>query len=309
MYWPNGGTSYPEHFYTDTPPHVFFAHIHRDAVVTELGDVITDGLKLVLYTCSQDVSPSVPSDLDSLPQYDEVFVVTQYWGTSVFHRMIEIVPRLALFVDFLKANPGIRIAAPEVGGRLAELLEIVGLDASRLVTGAVRAKIVYQPRSTGCGTANVQESQALARLYRDYIERSFPRPPRRNGLVLIRRSRSRRFREQEAIESAMRRVAAEFNLTYSLFADDPTPALADTMAAFHSAVVVVGPHGAGLSNVLFSAPGTFVVEGVCNVPHVNLCYLWLAHVLGHHWHGLASRAGCEDVVDVAASRVAAAVRT
>jgi len=72
--------------------------------------------------------------------------------------MVEIVPRLALFVDFLKANPGIRIAAPEVGGRLAELLEIVGLDASRLVTGAVRAKIVYQPRSTGCGTANVQES-------------------------------------------------------------------------------------------------------------------------------------------------------
>jgi len=99
------------------------------------------------------------------------------------------------------------------------------------------------------------------------------------------------------------------------------------MTLFHSAVVVVAPHGAGLSNVLFSRPGTFVVEGVCNVPHVNLCFQRLTHVLGHHWHGVTSRGGCErpslgvhhwhgvtsrggceTVVDVAASDVDAYVK-
>jgi len=142
-YWPNDGNAYPDRFYTDPPPHVFLLHIHRDAVVTELGDVITDGLKLVLPTCSFDTSPSPPSRdrLDRVPLYEELYVVSQYWGASVFHRMVEILPRVALHVQFLTANRGVRILAPEVGGRLAELLEIVGVDPRRLVTGAARAKV------------------------------------------------------------------------------------------------------------------------------------------------------------------------
>ena len=77
---------------------------------------------------------------------------------------------------------------------------------------------------------------------------------------------------------------------------------------FHSAVVVVGPHGAGLANVYFSQPGTYVLEGVCNLPHVNLCFMHLAHVLGHHWRGVTSRGGCERVVDVPASHIDTALR-
>jgi len=307
QYWPNDGNSYPAHFYTNTPPYVSFMHIHRDAVVTELGDVITNGLKLVLYACSHDISPSIPSHLDSRLLHNEVFVTSQFWGTAVFHRMVEIVPRLVLFVDFLNANPEIRIVAPEVKGRLAELLGIIGLDSSRLVTGIIRAKIVYQPRSTGCGFANVQESQMASQIYRGYIKRNFPPQPR-NRLILIRRSGSRRFTEQQAIEAALERVAADFNLTYTLFIDNPTPSLNDTMMMFHSAVVIVAPVGAGESNVFFSQPGTYIVEGVCNLPHVNLCFQRLSHVLGHHWHGVTSRRGCEAIVDVAASHVDAAVR-
>ena len=308
QYWPNGGNSYPAHFYTDTPPYVFLMHIHRDAIVTALGDVISDGLKLVLYACSHDTSPSLPSNFDSTPLHRELFVISQRWGNAVFHRMVEIVPRLALFVDFLKANPDIRIVGPQVGGRLAELVGILGLDPSRLVTGPTRADIVYQPRATGCGFANVQEIQTLSRLYRDYIERTFPRQPR-SRLIVIRRSRRRRkFTRQKEIEAALNRTAADFNLTYTLFPDSPAPSLSDTMAMFHSAVIVVAPHGAGESNMIFSEPGTYVVEGVCDLPHVNLCFQRLAHVLGHHWHGVTSRRGCEAVVDVAASRVDAAAR-
>jgi len=309
-YFPNNGSSYPPHFYTSTPDYVFLVHVNREAFVTELGDVITNGLKLVLYACSHDVNPSFPlrDDLEQIPSYDELYVITQFWGNSVFHRMVEIVPRLALHVEFLNANPEIRIFAPQTGGRLAELLEIIGLNRSRLVTTRVaRAKIVYQPRATGCGFANVQESQTLSQLYRDYIERNFPAQPR-NRLILIRRSGSRRFTEQRRIEEVLERAAGNYNLTYTLFIDNPTPSLNDTMMVFHSAVVIVAPHGAGLSNVFFSQPGSYVIEGVCNLPHVNMCFQRLAEVLGHHWHGVTSRGGCEDVVDVSAASIEAAVR-
>jgi len=113
---------------------------------------------------------------------------------------------------------------------------------------------------------------------------------------------------QGEIETSLERLAVEYGLVYSLFADNPVPSLNDTMRMFHSAVLVVAPHGAGLTNVFFSRPGTFVIEGVCNVPHVNLCFLRLAHVLGHRWHGLTSTGGCESVVSVSAARIEEAAR-
>lgn len=75
------------------------------------------------------------------------------------------------------------------------------------------------------------------------------------------------------------------------------------MRLFHSAVLVVAPHGAGLANVVFSQPGTYVIEGVCNLPHVNFCFQRLSYVLGHRWHGTPSRGGCEGVVDVTAASI------
>jgi len=310
-YWKNNGTSsYPEHFFTSTPRYVFHVHIHRDAIVTAVGDVITANTKLVLDAGIQDLTPTIPlgGKLSEIPCYDELYSVSQVYGHAIFHRMADIVPRLVLCLKFLRDRPGIRILAQEAGGRLAELLRIIGLDGSRLVTGIARARIVYQPRGIGWMLSNVQESQLLSQLFRHYIERTFlPQP--RNRLILIRRSGARRFTEQKAIEEVTKRAARDYNLTHTLFIDNPTPSLKDTMIMFHSAVMIVAPVGAGETNMFFSQPGTYVVEGVCNPPHVILCFQRLAHILGHHWHGIASRGGCRNVVDVSASSVDDAVRS
>ena len=307
---PNNGNFYTTQFYTSAPPYVFHMHIHRNAVVTKRGDVITSNTKLVLDACRSVGKRNLPlgGKLSKILCYDEVYVITQYWGNRVFHRLVEIVPRLVFCLEFLKTHKEIRILAPQVGGRMAKLLEIMGLNKSRLVSGVIRANIVYQPRSTGCGRANVQESQISSQLYRDYIKRTFPRQPR-NRLILISPSRSRKFSEEKKIEAVLQRAARDHNLTYTLFRDNPTPSLNDTMMMFHSAVIIVAPVGGSESNMLFSEPGTYVVEGVCNIPLVNLCYLRLAHILGHHWHGVTSRSGCNINVNVSAASVDDVVRS
>lgn len=288
----------PVHMSTANTNYAFYMHIHRDAIITQQGNVITDGLKLILYGCRYSIEQSLSSHLEKIPLYNEVLVVSQgIWGNGVFHRMIEIVPRIALLVNFLKSNPDVRIVAPQAGGRLAELLQIIGLDKPRLVTGVTRAKIVYQPRATPCGHANIQEIQMLSRLFRDYINRNLPIQPR-NKLILIRRSRYRKFYYQQSIQTYMQRVSREFNLTYTLYIDNPAPSLNETMMMFHSAVIIVAPLGAGESNMLFSQPGTYIVEGNCSPPNVNLCFMRLAYVLGHHWHGIMPDGGCPRVVNV-----------
>jgi len=179
QYWPNNGSSYPAHFYTRPPPFVFYLHIHRDAIVSVNGDVYSMNLQLALYTCSKDVDSELPN-IDQT--YDEVFVIAQGWGWAIFHEMCEILPRIALYREFLYRNPEIRVVVPEFAGRhlshnrhlLLGLLRIVGMDASRVVVGPVRAKVVYHPRSTPCGFVNVQESQTLSKLYQDYIRKNFP---------------------------------------------------------------------------------------------------------------------------------------
>ena len=290
-----------------TPEYVTYTHVVSSGLVSNIGEVFSGDMMLISNGCIMKVN-GLPPNLDEYPLFDEVFVISQYWGASVFHRMVEVAPRLAIHLEFLKRNKHIRIAGPEgKGKRLGEILSILGLDENRLHTGWCRAKVVYVPRGTGCGMASVPEIQLLSLQYRTYIAQNFSHQ-QRNRIVLIRRSRSRRFTEQEAIEQVVQSAARDFNLTYSLFIDNPVPSLNDTMRLFRSAVMIVGPHGAGLSNMVFSEPGTVVIEGVCNRPHVNLCFQREAYVLGHHWHGIPSLGGCERVVDVAAKEIETTVR-
>ena len=58
----------------------------------------------------------------------------------------------------------------------------------------------------------------------------------------------------------------------TVFNDKNLPGLVDTIALFNQAFLVVGPHGAGLSNLLFSEPGTTVIEGTCFLKTIYFHY-------------------------------------
>ena len=60
------------------------------------------------------------------------------------------------------------------------------------------------------------------------------------------------------------------------------------------AILVVGPHGAGLSNLLFTPPGATVVEVICRP---IACYYNTMQVLGHAYVGLKSSSNtkCEGM--------------
>lgn len=167
--------------------------------------------------------------------------------------------------------------------------------------------MLYLPRSTKCGVANIQEIQVISSHYRNYINEKLITKPR-NKVILIQRSGHRKFSEHESIERMVKETAAAYNLSFELFPDNPVPSLNKTMIMFHSTVLAIAPHGAGLSNVVFSQPGTYIIEGVCSPPfEVNLCYRRLSYVLGHHWHGIHSLGGCAEGINVSISSMKVAV--
>lgn len=54
----------------------------------------------------------------------------------------------------------------------------------------------------------------------------------------------------------------------------------EQVAAFSSASVIVGVHGAGLTNLIFAPPGTLVIE-IFGHNYCQGAYMWLCHLLGH----------------------------
>ena len=296
-YWPNNGDAYPAYFYDSAPPHALYSHVMQDAVITSVGDVISGALKLVPYTCSQQTGAAPPDGYQHTAVYTEVFVITQFWGDNFFHKMLEDIPRLAPYMSFLRAHPSVRIHVAELGGYTADTARFLGLSPERFIKGVCRAKVVYLPQGTPCGFAQLQSVQLLSRLYRDQLARRFP-AQRADSIVLVERSGARRFTQAARIHDALRSLAGARGFRFELFSDRPVPAMVDAMRLFSRALIVVAPHGAGLSNLVYSEPGAYVVEAVCNRPHVNMCYQWLAHVLGMRYHAVPSRRGCEDVIDV-----------
>ena len=298
-YWPNGGLKYPDYFYNSVPKNVFYMHIANNAVIINSGEIFTNDMKLAPFGCNPNLDPIPPRDYGNSPIYDEVFIISQHWGNTYFHKMLEDLPRLAPYLEFLQNNTQIRIHVQDLNCHTMDIIEFIGLDPSRLVMGTIRAKIVYLPQATPCGFPNVQETQILSQIFREKLVHLHGKQ-KQNYIIYIQRTFSRQMVRRLQIWSLLINLAKEYNLTFEIFPDFPSQPLIDTMIMFNKAKLIVAPHGAGLSNIIYSEPGTYIIEGICNRPHVNLCYQRAAHILGHHYHAIPSRnpVGCEIVIDI-----------
>ena len=91
--------------------------------------------------------------------------------------------------------------------------------------------------------------------------RLIPDKPR-NTIVVIKRSTRRWFSyHDDIIKMIQSEMKGSDVIKLSVFDDRNLPSLAETVSLFNQAFLVIGPHGAGLSNLLFSDPGTVLIEG------------------------------------------------
>ena len=119
-------------------------------------------------------------------------------------------------------------------------------------------------------------------------------------MVLIKRQKGRRrrwFDHHQEIKKQLLTMTTGNNSNIFTLEEftDPVPPLEKVGRMFSRAAVIVAPHGAGLSNMLFSDPGTVVVEGMCRVAFTALSFRNLAYLLGHRYYGVFTRKSCVDL--------------
>ena len=270
-----------------------FMTIVANATISPLGYVFSKNVKLAHMQCARDNSLKVPNFPPNVPYYEEVFVISQYWGEAVYHAIGEDLTRAGPYISFLKQHPNIKIHTVNFK-LIGNFLSILGIDKSRLVAKNVRAKIVYVPQGTPCGNPRVLGTQMLARALRVQMLKK-PIVGMKRNIVLIRRSGMRRFQHHDAILKTIRDIAEPLGYNVTIFKDNPTPPFQEVAEMFFRATLVVAPHGAGLVNTILCEPGTVVIEGLCHLPHTNMCHKHTAVIAGLRYYGTASYSGCEGV--------------
>ena len=84
----------------------------------------------------------------------------------------------------------------------------------------------------------------------------------------------------DRVHDYLTNVTRSKNIELTVYDDRHLPAYNETMLMFNNAQMIIAPHGAGLSNILFSKPGTVILDLQCKAPWVRVCFRNLAFKLG-----------------------------
>ncbi len=274
-----------------------FIHLLSGAIVMPQGEVFYKDLKLHPGGCPYDLAPMLSRrSAHQLKFADEVFTMAERHGHEVFHMMIEDLPRIIPYLQFLWQHKQIKIHVAAQSSLTIEMLGLLGIEKQRLINGYVRAKIVYLPMGISCGTANMFNIQLLSMYCRRSISQANKDAHRSRSLLLIKRSRKKRFfTHHDQILQQLQLMGMRSNITTEVFADTPVPPFQRFSKMFYSASMVVGPHGAGMSNIIFAKPGTLIVEAICMKSILNHSFAILAFVLGHIYYGIMPTINCTTV--------------
>ena len=256
-----------------------YTFLATDAIVLFNGVIVTNRGLIVPQQCKQ--KHPVPRNQNKLKTYDEVFSLTQNSGTLFYHSTLEDLPRIAPYVEFLNENKHIKIHTKNQTFH-THMLEMLGISKERLVFGNVKARLVYMPAGTACGRPGVFTTQLLSRIFHSRLPGDVLSSKQDTIILIKRSSRSRQFRNHANIFKMLKQVASDRGMRAMEFRDNPTPPLNETMALFYRAALVLAPHGAGLSNMIFSQPGVVVLESFCMI---NLCFRNFAVISGNIHHG------------------------
>ena len=262
-----------------------------EAFVDSNGVVYSGKVKLHPAMCIRGTTVAKPVIPDGIPVYEEVLVVSQYYAKEVYHSIIENLSRLGPYLAMIERMPNLKIHAGDTP-LVRHILDLLGVGSRRLITGFVRAKTLYLPEGTGCGFPRPLHVQLLAKALRKQILRRSGKlhlsPQKARKILLIKRSGERKFIRHHEIHARLSKTVQELGGSIRVFADKPLPSFNEMIKMFSEADVIVAPHGAGLTNIVFAKPGVVVVEGICRTPNMNLCYLMLSYLMGHQYYGIPS---------------------
>lgn len=224
-------------------------------------------LSWLVYRASNDPSLRQLSRLPPLRETAETVALLGMRESGIYyHWMVDVLPRFHLLQKL-----GIPADKYVLNGNwLApfqfETLDMLGIPRERLLFSDddmhLRAKRLLVP---GCEFGIVPK-WALRYVRHELMEKPGIRPHGERVRLFISRARAKKRRLLNEAELASRLSRHGFRAV-----ELETMPVAEQIRLFASADIVIGPHGAGLTNLIFCKPGTKVIE-LFSPNHMHTCY-------------------------------------
>ena len=219
------------------------------------------------------------------------------WGYGYYHFMTEVLPNiLFLTKDNAKATvfcPSSSFAHP--------VLTFFGVKNPIVFAAPPRSNHICRQPYIECGNPSPEKIRLLVDALRKPTSLQEHQPTKwqehqptkwqgqgqeptswqkPQGVIIFRKEPLRTVRNHAALVAMLEDVYPSVQWTTFTSA---TPE--ETAALFGRASIIVAPHGAGLTNMIFSRPGTPIYEFV-PLDNPNVCYWHLAEMLGHVYKGI-----------------------
>ena len=212
------------------------------------------------------------------------YTIASPYSSGYYHWIVEVLPRL--FAHELVANdcPRLIVNSPLNRWQL-ESLELLGFahqDLVELGTYFVQLEKLYFPPYIGINPYCLQ-------WLRERLLATVPPEPTPKRVYITRRlAAKRRLVNENQIESLLHDHGF-------IIAELETLSIAEQVRLFAQAEIVVGPHGAGLTNMVW-APRDCKVMEIQHPDYINVMYYMVAEVLHQrYWSCLGTPAGNDSL--------------
>lgn len=280
-------------------------------------------------------------------RHDKVFTIPALWDYNYHHFLADSLARMVHHLRFIRTNKDVMIHVRafeeydhnykskqvQEGARKMrfDILDLLGIDRSRIIHGPVLANEVYIPRFLRCSylLSNPVEIQLLAKqlVHAAFAKQSLRKPswplkpPVGNRTLVIQQrhghhSDYRHWTDQttDLVVAAFRKAFPEHQIVLHSSKNLKKRSLAEEIVMYSQADILVGLHGAGFTSMMFMPPNALIVEMVGRVVDVNMpvCgyYGPMAAACGHHHYIHSFDVNTGNVrEEVAAQKVAAFYKT
>jgi capsular polysaccharide biosynthesis protein len=212
--------------------------------------------------------------------------VTASTQNYYYHWLVDVLPRIKMIEARLAEMP-LYIAQGEAFQR--ETLRAFGVEPARVIEAGGQRLIRSPKLVVPCH--QIMSGQEFPPWVIEFLRKGLlplatpERRPKRRLYISRRNAAHRRVSNEHEISAKLEAIGFE---TLAL-EDWP---LAEQIAAFRDAEIVIAPHGGGLTNLLFCSPGTFAVE---LFPRVTVdLYYRLAAAAGVEYAYVTDRTGYDE---------------
>jgi tetratricopeptide (TPR) repeat protein len=233
----------------------------------------------------QLLAESAGANPPELVETEAAVLISDIWpGPNLCHFLLDHITRLELYRRAGVDPANVTVIGPELRDEFQRIAAArMGVQAYLPVTKRTRLRAARLWVSSNCHSLRHPAhwgAEWAVRAVRDCFDLAPRRPPRR--LLISRRdSQFRRIRNEGQLADLLEPLGFEV-VTPGLLSFE------QQIATFRDATHVVAPHGAGLTNILWCAPGTHVLE-VFHPHYGTWAYAMLKDVLDLDYATLVAR--------------------